>query len=64
MYHRPLTFSPNFGIIQSITPMAVTEESTLAEAAREAGAQTETPARGNPAEVPSRAAWGNAREGH
>jgi hypothetical protein len=36
--------------------MAVTEESRLLEADREAGAKTATPTRTKPAEVPSRAA--------
>ncbi len=34
-------------------PKAVTEESTRVETDREDGAQTETPSRRNPAEVPS-----------
>ncbi len=38
----------------------MTEESKPAETDREAGAQTETPARQKPVEVPSRAARGNA----
>lgn len=36
--------------------LAMTEESKLGEAVREAGAQTATPAQAKPAEVPSRAA--------
>lgn len=42
---------------------AMTEKSTLAGTDRDAGAQTETPARKKPAEVPSRAVQVNAPPG-
>lgn len=52
-------FSDNWGRSKPHRPLAMTEESRLAETAREAGAQTGTPAQQNPTEVPSRAAQGN-----
>ncbi|MEN6570739.1 MAG: hypothetical protein ABFD24_02755 [Anaerolineaceae bacterium] len=41
----------------------MTEESNPGKPDREAGAQTETPARQTPDEVPSRAAQGKTRRG-
>jgi hypothetical protein len=57
---EPLTSSSIFRIIGHLyILLAMTEESKLGEAVREAGAQTETPALVKPAEVPSRAAQVN-----
>jgi hypothetical protein len=49
-------------MIEIIDRKAMTEESSLAEINRDAGAMTETPARGKPGEVPSRASQGKTQQ--